>query len=39
MKKSYEVSCPKCGGTDKKCHVCDGRGYNVVTFENGERIK
>ncbi len=35
----HKVSCPKCGGTDKECIACDGKGYNIVTFKDGRRIQ
>lgn len=35
----HKVYCPNCDGNDPKCCACDGKGYNIVVFENGKRIK
>jgi RecJ-like exonuclease len=43
-KNEYKVNCPRCGGYSKvngsiKCCACDGRGYNIIIFKNGKRVK
>jgi hypothetical protein len=38
----YKVSCMVCAGVDddtSKCNACGGKGYNIVIFKNGKRIK
>ena len=36
---TYKVLCPVNCNNDPKCNACGGRGYNIVIFKDGKRVK
>jgi hypothetical protein len=37
--KKYKVYCPEYCDKNPECPACGGKGYNIVIFKNGKRIK